>query len=231
LRRVAVAGKPTRKPIVADRIDLWLSTGSEIDGLWVGTIEGKPQPGLRRVEAALQLIKHHSPLHYSRVIHSLERVWVRLETIANACYHGPLSGCILDLRFVLQETTTLEEITSTIIHEATHARLERWGISYDEKERSRIEAVCLRRELKLLAKLPNSAPLREQIASTLEWCVSNNDYFSNVNLRQRDHRGKVEALRHLGTPEWLIGLLLKVEAIIVVARRLVQRLAGRSQQT
>jgi len=162
LRGAAAARKPSRKPHIADRIDLWLSTGREIDGLWVGTIEGKPQPGLRRVEDALQLIKHLSPLHYSRVIHNLERVWVRLLTIADACYNGPLSACMLDKRFVLQETTTLEEIASTIVHEATHARLERWGISYDEKARARIEAICLRRELNFIANLPNSEPLREQ---------------------------------------------------------------------
>jgi hypothetical protein len=132
LHRAAVAGKPTPKPIVADRIDLWLSHGSQIDGLWVGTTEDKPRPGLRRVEDALRLIKHHSPLHYSRVIHNLERVWVRLLPTANACYHRALSACELDLRFVLRETTIPEEIASAIVHEATHSRRERWGIDYDE---------------------------------------------------------------------------------------------------
>jgi hypothetical protein len=229
-RLAPVVAKPTRKPIVADRIDLWLSNGREIDGLWVGTTEDKPRPGLHRVEDALELIKHHSPLHYSRVTHNLERVWVRLVPTANACYHAPLRACELDVRFVLRETATLEEIASTIVHEATHARLERWGIGYHEKQRSRIEMICLRRELDLLTKLPNSEPLREQIATTLEWCAGNNDYFSNVNLRQRHHQGSVEALRHLGTPEWL-GFVLKLEAIIVVARRLVQRLARPSRQT
>jgi hypothetical protein len=82
------------------------------------------------------------------------------------------------VRFVLLETTTLEEIASTIVHEATHARLERWGISYDEKQRSRVEAICLRRELNVAASLPHSEPLREQIARTLEWCASDHDYFS-----------------------------------------------------
>jgi hypothetical protein len=171
LRGPALARKPRRKPGATDRLDLWLSTGRDIDRLWVGTIEDKPQPGLRRVEDALQLIKHLSPLHYCRVIHNLERVWVRLLKIADACYNEPLSACMLDKRFVLQETTTLEEIASTIVHEATHARLERWGTSYDEKARARIEAICLRRELNFIANLPDSEPLREQKARTLEWCV------------------------------------------------------------
>jgi hypothetical protein len=90
---------------------------------------------------------------------------------ARSCYYGSLRACLVDVRFVLLETTTLEEIASTIVHEATHARLERWGISYDEKQRSRVEAICLRRELNVAASLPHSEPLREQIARTLEWCA------------------------------------------------------------
>src|SRR5258705_2743988 len=210
LRTTAIARKPNRKPRAADRLDLWLSTGKEIDGLWVGSIEDKPQPGLRRVEDALQLIKHHSPLHYSRVTHNLERVWVRLLTIARACYREPLGACELDVRYVLLEATTLEEIASTIVHEATHARLERWGINYDENIRARIEAICLRRELNVLTELPNSEPLREQIARTLEWCNSDHDFFLNTSFQQRDHEGAVDALRYLGNPGWLIRLLLKV---------------------
>jgi hypothetical protein len=165
------------------------------------------------------------------VIGNLERVWVRLVPISNACYHVPLNACELDVRFVLRETTTLQEIAAAIVHEATHARLERGGISYDEKRRSRIEMVCLRRELDLLTKLPNGEPLREQTAATLEWCAGNNDFFSNVNLWQRSRQGMVEALRHLGTPEWIIRFSLRVEAIVVAARRWVRRLAGRSRQT
>src|SRR5882757_2425605 len=114
LRSTAIARKPNRKPHAVDRVDLWLSTGKEIDGLWVGSTEDKPQPGLRRVEDALQLIKTRSPLHYSRVTQNLDRVWVRLLTIANACYRGPLKACELDVRYVLLEPTTYTAIASKI---------------------------------------------------------------------------------------------------------------------
>jgi hypothetical protein len=228
---VVLVKKPNRKPHVADRLALWLlSTGHDIDGLWVGTTESKPQTGLRRVEDALRLIKLHDSLHYSRVIHNLERIWVHLVPIAQACYERSLKACVFDERFVVPETTTLEEIASTIVHEATHARLDRWGISYDEKKRSRIEAVCLRRELNFAAKLPRGEPLREGIARTLEWCVSDQDYFSDVSFQQRRHQGEVETLRYLNTPEWLIRCLLKMLVVISAARRLVQRFAGPPRQ-
>jgi hypothetical protein len=73
--------------------------------------------------------------------------------------------------------------------------------------------------------------LQEQVAATLQWCAANNEFFSNTNLRQRHHQGSVEALRHLGAPEWLVGFVLKVEAIVAVVRRLVRRLAAPSRQT
>jgi hypothetical protein len=228
LRGAAFVRKPYRKPDVVDRLGLWFSTSRNIDGLWVGAWESKPHPGLRRIEDALQLIKQHDSLHYSRVIHNLERIWMHLVPTANATYEGSLKACVLDERFVLLETTTLEEIASAIVHEATHAKLEQWGISYDEKERSRIEAVCLRRELNFVTKLPHSEPLREQIARTLEWCVSDHDYFSNVSFQQRHHQGAVETLRYLGTPDWLIRFfrfLQRMRAVISLVSRLVHRVA------
>jgi len=183
---------------------------------------------LRRVEDALQLIKRHDALHYSRAIHNLERIWVHVVPNARAAYYPSMNSCVLDRRFVLLETTTLEQIASDIVHEATHARLERWGIGYDdEKARSRIEAICLRRELNFIAKLPHSEALREELARTLEWCVSDRDYFSSVSLQRRYDQGAVEALRYLGAPDWLIRLYPKVRAVISGVHRLAHRFVRR----
>jgi hypothetical protein len=223
-----IVRKPDRKPTVIDRLLVWLSTSRTVDGLWVGSMESKPQPGLRRVEDALQLIKAHDALHYSRVIHNLERIFVNLVPDALAHYDRSLNACVLDQRFVLPETTALERIACTIVHEATHARLERWGIGYDdEKARTRIEAICLRRELNFIAKLQHSERLREEIARTLEWCVSDRDYLSNVSFQQRTLHGQVETLQYLGTPDWLINVFLKARTAISGVQRLANRCAER----
>jgi hypothetical protein len=110
----------------------------------------------------------------------------------------------LDERFVLAETTTLPGIASTIVHEATHARLDGWGIDYDETIRYRIEAICLRRELNFLTKLPASKHFQEEIVHTLEWYATKQDYFSDRNHRELDDQGAPEALRYLGAPDWFI---------------------------
>ena len=232
--RGAFTRRQDRRLPVLDRLLFWLSTSRKIDGLWVGTRESKPEPGLRRVEDALRLIKHHDSLHYSRVLHNLDRIWVDLLPNALACYDRSKEACVLDERFVLLETTTLEGIASTIVHEATHARLDRWGISYHEKERSRIEAICLRRELNFVAKLPHSEQLRDELARTLEWVVGDHDYFSDLSFGQRDEQGNAETLRYLGTPDWLIRFIFalapKVRAVASKVRRLVQRFAGPPRQ-
>ena len=148
-----------------------------------------------------------------------------------ASYVPSLNACKLDERFVLLETTTLQKIASFIVHEATHARLKWWGISYDdEKVRSRIEGICLRRELNFAGKLPQAELLREEIARKLEWYMGDHDYFSNINSWQRWEQGNVETLRHLEAPDRFIRFFLRVLAVISVVRRLAQRFAGRPRQ-
>ena len=179
-----------------------------IDGLWVGTWEAEPHPGLRRIEDALRLIKRHDTLHYSRIIRNLQRVWVDLHPSALAHYNSSLNACVLDERFVLAEATTLQKIASTIVHEATHARLDGWSIDYDEANRYRIEAICIRRELNFLTKLPDSEQLQEEIAYTLEWYATKQDFFSDLNDRERDYQGAPETLRYLGAPDWLVRCVM-----------------------
>lgn len=220
----AVVKKLDRKPTVLDRLNFWLSTKREVDGLWVGTTESKPHPGLRRVEDALGLIKRYDPLHYSRVLRNLEQIWVHLLPDARACYDGSTKACVFDERVVLLETTTIEWIASTIVHEATHARLEGWDIRYDdENKRARIEAICLRRELNFIAKLPHSETLREEIERTLVWCVGDHDYFSNASFAQRNYEGWIETLRYLNVPGWLGRGVLRMRTVISEVRRLVGR--------
>jgi len=215
--------QPPSRPSLVDKVGIWRSTSRYVDGLWVGSGESAPWPGLRRVEDALDLLKRYAPLHYSRVIHHLERVWVDLLIDGRAGYRSVLKACVLDERFVLYEGTTPARIAAVIVHEATHARLERWGVRYDEKIRPRIEAICLRRELSLARNFPDSSQLQEELVRTLEWCVANPDYYFDASFRERDRRGGVETLHYAGAPDWLVRILLKLRSIIFT----VQKLAGR----
>jgi hypothetical protein len=157
-----------------ESFELWYSTGRDIDGVWVGTFEDKA--GLRRVEDALQLIKLRSTLHYSRVTSNLDRIWLRLVPSSRANYSPRLNACELDERFVAQANTTPELIASVIVHETTHARLERWGIAYDEAKRHRIEAICLRRELHFVSGLTGCEAMQESLRESLDYYGNNAEY-------------------------------------------------------
>ena len=181
-----------------------MSRSSKVDGLWIGTMESEAQVGLRRLEEALLLIKRHDGLNYSRVIRNLSRIWVNLVPSSLAHYDRALNACVFDERFIRNEATTTEDIASTIIHEATHARLESLGVTYDEAKRPRIEAICLRRELGFARKLPDGNSFRQQIVDRLAWLAGDHDFYSDTNFQQRRQEGELETLRYLNAPSWIV---------------------------
>lgn len=189
------------------RVMLWLSVGRNLDGLWVGSyFQTNAEGALRRVEAALRLIKSNDRRRYDRMIHDLDRVWVRLLTTGAAQFDPSLRACLLDERFLLAETTDPELIAAMIVHEATHARLWRCGIRYDGDRRRRIEAICFRRELAFARRLPNGQSAREAAEDALAMGPS---YWTNVASQDREVEGSIQVLRHL-EPNWLARLVLAV---------------------
>lgn len=213
---------------IADKLALYFCKTRSIDGLWIGATKSEEaERCLHRVEKALNVVKQHDPLQYIRILRHLDRVWVCLEPDGRACFKASLNACILDERYVLAEETTPEKLAATIVHEAAHARIDHWGIEYsDVKERLRIEAVCMRRELAFLAKLPQSKPLQEQVNSTMEWCAANPEYFSNASFYQRSVEGQIETLRYLKVPEWLIQGIMKLKMVISATRRVLHSNTG-----
>jgi hypothetical protein len=201
------------RPVLMDRIGLRLSTVRDIDGVWVGAFTNQDESALRRVAAALQLMKQQGPLHYSRVIRNLDRIWIN--TLPNACaqYSCRLNACELDERFVVMDETTPEMIASAIVHETTHARLERYGVAYDEAKRHRIEAICLRRELNFVSGLAGCEALQEQCRRSVDYYSTTPEFFLDRHMQQRFQDGSLEALRHLGVPNWLVALISKAASL------------------
>jgi hypothetical protein len=210
---------PQVRPRLVDRIELAMSTSRHVDGVWIGSWRGSPED-LTRVEGALLLIKQHSPLDYARIIRELERIWVTLSFYGLGQYKHSLKACILDERYVADSATTVERIAATIVHEATHARLERCRIEYKQELRTRIEAICFRRELAFSARLPNGAEVQQEIAQCLEWYQANPGQFSDAQFRENHMVGGIEALRYLETPDWLIRAMPIQKSMIDRARRL-----------
>ncbi len=220
-------GASVKRPSLTEKIELWLSKSRVVDGLWIGCFSSDdPEQALQRVEAALRLIERFAPLHYRRIKTSLSRIWVQLVPHGAGCYQHSINACLLDVRVVDSETTTVEWIASAIVHEATHARLENWGIHYYEAVRPRIERICARREWDFARRLSGVDALREEIAWRLDWCREGSTHYTDQNMSQSMDQGIAQTLRHLGTPEWLITLMFRVRDLRVGFRRFTRRIAG-----
>src|SRR5580693_2989787 len=190
------------RPNLADRLALRFSTGRYVDGLWIGTWEDDPEPILRRIEEALSIIKRYDRVRYDRLLRDLQRIWVLVLPTGLANFTYNIYACEIDTRYFLAETTTPELIAAVIVHEATHARLWRRGIGYEEARRPRIEEICLRREIAFAAKLPNGEAVRDQAERTLALCATG-EYWTSAAFRDRYIEGGVEILRYVGAPGWL----------------------------
>ncbi|WP_407154843.1 hypothetical protein [Bradyrhizobium sp. STM 3557] len=207
------------RPGIVDRFLLAISYSRTVDGLWIGSY--RTPEYLSHVERALALLREQSPLHHSRVLRDLHRVWVYLLADGLASYNHSLRACVLDERFLADPETSIEQIASAIVHEATHARLERLGVGYAENQRARIEAVCFRRELSFAVRLPDGLKLQQNIEQYLGWYPAHPEYFQDDRVIERSNSGEVDMLRHVGTPDWVIRMMPVLKSIIGRARKLL----------
>lgn len=217
--------KPQQGSEIAQRFVDWLSfklyDKRLIDGLLVVYIGDEK---LKKVAAALKLVSDFDPVRYKRMRHDLNRIWIL--TIAGwvGRYRAATSTCELDERFVLNHGTTPEQIASTIVHEATHARLSRCGIGYEEELRTKVEQVCIRREMAFARKLPTGADIGQRAEVKLNTLSG----LSDVAMAERYLEGKRKALLYLGGPAWLNDRAVSFHRWWHL-RRLKQREAARSR--
>jgi hypothetical protein len=196
--------------LLVDKIVLrFCSKGRVIDGVWIGSAKNDdPKRAREAAESAFALIKLRDPVQYQRICRHLKRIWVTIIPTQFAWYSARLDACVLDERFVLAVDTPIERIASTIVHEATHARLEHLGVRYEEKRRPLIERICIGREVAFLKRLPNCEELVSHAEKRRKYFSSNPDFFSETQFKQRHLDGSVKALRDLGTPPWVINVVI-----------------------
>src|SRR5687768_8663852 len=186
--------KPPRLSM-PDRLELWLSMGQSVDGLWIGTVERDGGAILQRVEQALGMIRNYDARRYRRLRHDLSRIWVRLLPSYRASFSASARACQLDSRYVRNAVVTVEELATCIVHEATHARIAHC-VPYRPELRQRIETVCRRQELTFAHRLPNGAAI---IARTTDWLAAppSSEFWTDAAFQQRRVEGILEGLRHL----------------------------------
>jgi hypothetical protein len=186
-----------------ERVLLKLCDSRTIDGL---LILSPYQKAMDRVDAALSLIRLHDPVRYRRLTQDLKRIWLRRLPGCIGRFDPPSSTCELDNRFVQDDETTTEMIAALIVHEATHARLWRHGIRYEENIRFDVEGVCIRREIAFSAKLPEGGLIRDRAMRKLD--ALSDEELSDVGQRHRLREQLDSMLRGVGVPRWIVKPLL-----------------------
>jgi len=216
-----------KRPKLSDWLELQFSPNRRIDGLWIGVGSGVKGQDRRqdlrlldRVEEALSLIRRYDRPRHDRLSRDLKRIWVRVLFYGLGTYNEAFAACELDARFVLDETTSPELIAATIVHEATHLRLLRCGIGYEEAVRARVEAVCFRRELAFAAKLPNGGQVKQIAERGLEIAPG---FWTDAEHNQRLADGQLEALSQLGAPDWFVRGLVAARAVHLSIKRRLRR--------
>jgi hypothetical protein len=214
---LGIFGMPT--PLnrrLSDTLLLSVSATTTIDGFWIGSVDGTNS--LARVEESITLIKKFDRRRYDRIRRDLDRIWVHLLPGDVARFNPDLRACELDSRFV--NNCPPDFIAAAIVHEATHARLWRAGQCYEENTRERIEKICIQQEIIFAAKLPNSEETREWA----EKALLDQPDLSDDAFGTRDKAGTIDALRHLGVPDWLIQTSLSLRKMLTWVTRVLGKL-------
>lgn len=175
-----------------------------VDGLWIGAFCDEDQgEAILRVQSALALIKVHDVKRYQRVMASFDRIWVSYLFGAVGQYVPDLRRCQLDPKFVL--SSPIETVASTIVHEATHARLFNVGMPYTYENRHRVEKACIRQEWMFAQRIPGANDLRRRIDKKLRL---DPEVWSGEATSKRFREAFAEA--DGGLPKWLRRRLFKV---------------------
>jgi hypothetical protein len=182
-------------------------------GVLVGAVNtGVSEPDetlIGKVASALDLIALHDPSSLHRLQRHLRRILVELDLYAAMHYVSQFDTCIVNADYVTRAETTITDIASGLIHEATHARLDHAGVEYREDIRGRIESICYNAELRFLRRVPNSKDAIALVERAKQHTTVEEEW-SNQRLSEEYHQSRIQALRRVGCPEWIIRLVQRL---------------------
>jgi hypothetical protein len=145
---------------------------------------------LAKAERALECIATHDPRRLDRLRRDVRRILVSYLEGS----HYMSSEQTIVLRWDQLAGRSREEVASTLIHEATHARHHHKGIDYSAELRPRLEASCVRQEIAFARRLPDGSALVEARSRKLD-----EPWWTDEHLVER----QVETLQRIGAPRWL----------------------------
>jgi hypothetical protein len=147
-----------------------------------------------RLGEALRLVRNIDPPRFQRIRRDIRRILV---VKAGGPEYWPLAGGFILNRDYVTEAP-VELVALTIVHEATHARLWKLGFRYRQSLRARIEAVCVRSEIRFAGGLPAGVTWIRHAEEKLE-----HPWWTDDKVSER----RLSAMRLQGWPGWLLRVL------------------------
>ena len=163
------------------------------------------QRSLDRIDAALCLIRLHDPRRFRRLVSDVQGIFAfGHETTRAASFVPSLRWCVITIPDACGDDVTPEALATTLVHEATHARLIGRGLSYARALRKRTEVLCAKQELAFARRLPDAQELVARIeARVAQWSTTSEEYWSDAFHGKRERY-----LRDNRVPDFLVRALL-----------------------
>lgn len=122
---------------------------------------------ISRLSAALDLVAAHAPHCHRRLRTDLSGFVVERFACRGA-FFPDTRECLVELTFTVNARHGLPELASSIVHEATHARVARWCGTTSQDQRAREERLCRRAELAFGLAVPDGEVVVQRALASLE---------------------------------------------------------------
>jgi hypothetical protein len=120
---------------------------------------------LARVIQSLELLKYYDVYQFAQLRRLISTIVVEAELPARAVYLPGTSTCAL-ASSLLRETAA--SIAAALVHEATHARIDRFGVRQFGSRLQRIEQICIQHEIEFVRHFPMTKDLELWIEGRTE---------------------------------------------------------------
>jgi hypothetical protein len=137
------------------------------------------------VSQALALVRQYAPIRYARLERDIEAVFVFGGPDCMGQYQPDLHFCELSTYWLTRPDVVPEAVAATIVHEAEHARLWRFGFRYEPEVQARIERLCFRASRAFCNRLPSGEEHVEAASAGMCLPASTYDADSRAERRER----------------------------------------------
>jgi hypothetical protein len=146
------------------RFQHWYQTTAKVadcEGIALADLKRKSGHFQETMESALALIRTADPRRFQRVKEHIK--WIINCTLeqAGAEYHKEFKSVRIDFEEPEEESDRDFKAgfwARSLVHEATHGHLFRYGIAYTDELRGRIERLCVKEENRFICRLASAHP-------------------------------------------------------------------------